>query len=258
MATHLKELFYKAKLGSKIMYFHQGGGTFPDTNRFPLNAKDFLRFSKQDLKTDGDTRGLINALTNIKRAIDCHIDGVFDALGVKVDKKNPELDNFLSYFKSDDNTSYKLKIIESLNLAPSFIVSETRLLRHKLEHHYEIPAIKEVERAYDVAELFISAVQGKLRGILDEFCISDSYYDKESTGKLYFNYSPDDALISSKGYMNHKYDYEIRPDNPLYYFFLRLIISCEDEFELTETITAIFKYINHGAPKPDLKLGYYL
>ena len=52
-----------------------GSGTSLEYDGFDINASEFMKYAEMDLD-QGTTQGLVNALTNAKRAIDCQIDSV--------------------------------------------------------------------------------------------------------------------------------------------------------------------------------------
>ncbi|MEF2965891.1 hypothetical protein V3851_08625 [Paenibacillus sp. M1] len=61
-----------------------------------------------------------------------------------------------------DGVPLKLQFLQSLNIAPHFIISKIRKLRNNLEHEYSLPTFDEVKEAIEVADLFINATENKV------------------------------------------------------------------------------------------------
>ena len=80
-----KEIFKDIKLDYTSLSIEFGDYNQFDFFNFDISPKEYLTFAKEDLKIDND-RGLINALSNAKRAIDCLIESVLK--GLKIDCKN--------------------------------------------------------------------------------------------------------------------------------------------------------------------------
>lgn len=248
MDTILLEILKVSKINLTDMTLRNVSGTSLQENIFDISPKDFLRFAKEDLK-DGDERGYINSITNSKRAIDSQIDETIEKLISKSDNFNPIVNDFLNYFEFDSDIPIKLKIIHSLNLAPSLLISKSRTLRNKLEHIYKKPEVQEVKEALDVAELFIGSVTGKLGTIWTEFEIVD-WKNNElifefSEKKFKIDYKKNGELITS---------HIIDSNNIEFYGLLRLMISSNDEIEIENTFKILLKQINHPIPIENIKL----
>ena len=54
-----------------------------------VEPDEYLKFAEMDLLSNSD-HGLINALSNAKRAIDCQIANIFYALGLRLPKYFPD------------------------------------------------------------------------------------------------------------------------------------------------------------------------
>ena len=112
---------------------------------FELKVKDFLDFASDDLKGDS-LRETINALSNIKRSIDC----LFDSLLFVV--------NFLEDSKRDKwSFPEKMNFLGEIGIIAPYVLSRINSMRNLLEHEFRKPDRKEVEVAYDVATLLYSA-----------------------------------------------------------------------------------------------------
>lgn len=251
MRDNLLTLIKQTRLNLQKAFIHPGSGEFASHNLFPINPKDFLKYSKQDLKEGGD-KGLINSLTNAKRAIDCQIDEVLKMFKIEIIKgKNPVIERFLACFDLVEESYFKLRLIEALNLAPSLIIAQTREIRNKLEHYYEIPDIVEVKRAHDIASLFISSIQGKFRGFYTQFEINNSpIYDFNihHTPTIWFNLTMDKGRFTFGTHYEDDSSHGIDSKDELFYGLLRLMFSMDDEDELNESFKVILKQIAHPIP----------
>lgn len=121
-------------------------------------------------------RGLTNALSNAKRAIDCQADSFITCLGLDPEDLAKQLGHIgLGEFKQNTDaqgdSALKFRFIASLGVATPAIISRMRKLRNILEHEYRRPRRRDVCDAIDVAELFIQACHGHLRSAWQMFSI---------------------------------------------------------------------------------------
>ncbi len=149
MKTTLLRLLQEIRIDLTNTIIIPQGGSYYIENIFELMPKDFLRFAKMDFKLKDD-RGIINSLTNAKRAIDCQVDEIFEKCGITINDFDYEIKEFIKLFELDDDIPLKLKFIHALNLAPSNLISKTRNIRNKLEHSYRKPTISEAKEALDL------------------------------------------------------------------------------------------------------------
>lgn len=248
MDTILLEILKVSKINLTDITLRTVFGTSLQENIFDISPKDFLRFAKEDLK-EGDERGFINSITNSKRAIDSQIDETIEMLISKSDNFNPIVNDFLDYFEFESDIPIKLRIIHSLNLAPSLLISKSRTLRNKLEHIYKKPEVQEVKEALDVAELFIGSVSSKLGLIWTEFEIVDW-----KNNELIFEFLEKKFKIDYKKNGKLMTSYIIDSNNIEFYGLLRLMISSNDEIEIEKTFKILLKQIKHPIPIENIKL----
>jgi hypothetical protein len=266
MKDKLLNILKSSKLDLTKLYLIPEGGSELQKSTFEISPKDFLRFAKQDLK-EGNEKGFINSLTNSKRAIDCQVDNAMESLGIKSQNFNPEFKEFVKLFDFEEDIPIKLKIIHSINLAPSLIISKTRTLRNKLEHIYQKPKLSEVKEALDVADLFIRSVEGKLYIVLTEFFITDEKNHCEESGwkvftNLDFSFNSEELnfKISLKEDRNSNKTIEdvvINAMDKEFCGLLGLMISNNDEVEVEDSLKALLKFIGHPIPseKVSVELG---
>lgn len=255
---------------SNLVIERLGGGALGTNSE--LTAKDFIRFAKTDIKEDS-TKGLVNSLTNAKRAIDCQIDNALEEFGIDINDCAAEfLIKQLGIDKK--NLPYKLKLVQALGLAPSGLTSKVRNLRNKLEHYYKIPKRNEVEEAIEIAELFILSMESKTKILDDHFIISSSNHNRIDTlkamnEKKYDIHFPShyntQIIINFDSYakkielMPVKDDKQKRKtiykcDNGLYFYFLRLINHLDEKSESEDDLKLILNYINHPIPNQNIKI----
>ncbi|GAE27476.1 hypothetical protein JCM9140_3624 [Halalkalibacter wakoensis JCM 9140] len=142
------------------------GNSYVDLEIFELTPEDFVSFSETNF-SEGSREGLIDALSNAKRAIDCQVDWILSYLGYDYknfkDEKYSYLGEVILDFESElnikINCSLKLRFIQALEIAPAFLVSKIRNIRNEMEHNYISPNEHEVREAIDIAKLFVNATQ---------------------------------------------------------------------------------------------------
>ena len=126
---------------------------------------EFLKFSEDDLLR-GDKQGLVNALTNAKRAIDSQIDKIFGCFGILKQRNFPQ----------------KMQILQDMGLVAPRIIVKVSKLRNLLEHEYKLPDKEQVEDAVDIADLFVLALDSNLDNFPDTFYIRTFINDKKRKG----------------------------------------------------------------------------
>lgn len=137
---------------------------------YPLAPKSFLKIAKEDFR-DRSERGLVNALSNAKRAIDCQTDTFLSAIGFSPKDIQKQLGNAviagLKQFVSNPGQPLKFQVLESLGIVTPAIVSRVRRIRNLLEHQYKMAAAAAVRDAIDVASLYLSACEGSMNTFLE-------------------------------------------------------------------------------------------
>ena len=261
MTTILLQLLKDTKIDLTKAYLVPSGGSGDFDSKFDLTSKNFLRFAKQDLKSEDD-RGIINSLTNSKRAIDCQTDKALEKCGIKSNGFDLDIKAFVEHFDLDEDVPIKLKIIHALNLAPSILISKTRTFRNKLEHFYKKPTIDEAKEALDVADLFIRSVEGKFKMLTNEFSLTDeTNYDNNSDhwgfkNGLIFSFDTDNRNFSVGKLINKKKTERLIIDCNFteYSGLLRLMFSIDDEIDLDETLKVLLKQLEHPMPTEKVSL----
>ena len=107
-------------------------------------AEDFLKFAMNDSK-GRNLRSWVNALGNVKRAIECRVDSL--------------LYNYCLHKKSEKerwNFPTKIEIIQQLGIIAPRILKKINKKRNELEHRYVKPTEADVDDALDIATLFLA------------------------------------------------------------------------------------------------------
>lgn len=275
MNTFLKN-FTDLKIDpTQLVIDNLGGGSLG--NNFELSPKDFIRFAKEDFKTDS-TRGLINAITNAKRAIDCQIDNALTGFGLAMDNIDKSSEFLIKDLNlNQKNLPFKLKLIQALGLAPGGLTSKVRNLRNKLEHYYKIPKNQEVEEAIEIAELFILSIESKTKILDDHFIISSKNFERLDSMELHksgtYNFMEPQLYQTQLrvNFCTNKKKIEIIPtkenkqkrkiiykcDNSVYYYLIRLINHLDEKNDSEDDIKLLLKHCNHPIPVNNIKLSEF-
>lgn len=128
-----------------------------------IDAEDFLKFAKEDSKGQ-DLRSCVNALGNVKRAIECRIDSV---LYVYCLHKKSEKEKW--------DFPKKIEIIEQLGIVAPNILRKINKKRNELEHRYVKPTKEEVGDGLDVANLFLAYTSRLVADPLTFFSVVGDY-----------------------------------------------------------------------------------
>lgn len=277
MDIELNKVLLDLKIDFNKTIIERVNGSGSICNNFDLSARDFIRFSKEDF-SDNSKKGLINALTNTKRAIDCQIDNVLVEFGIGFEKIDSASEVFVkNVIGTKIDVSYKLKLIQALGFAPSNLTSKVRTLRNKLEHYYKIPSKSVIEEAIEIAELFILSIESKTKFYDSHFIISSlNFFEKDilddmKKGKycivepqhfstqisVDFNFHDKQVIITPVKENIKKKRITITPSSTLYYYFLRILNYLDDQFDCEISIKDLLKYCNHPLPEKNIKIAEY-
>lgn len=118
--------------------------------------KNYLLYAQDDLESTLPHKH-INALSNAKRAIDCQLDNICDAFGLRKQRNFPQ----------------KMELIGEIGLVAPRIVRKVIRVRNLLEHEYYDPDDSETEDAVDVATLFLEATARPFRSFMEDYFVAD-------------------------------------------------------------------------------------
>jgi hypothetical protein len=139
--------FYDAK--DQVPFFYlapsRWSGEVPPPYDSSLLPRHYLEFAIRDLD-DQTPRGLVNAFSNIKRALHFLIDSLLHQYGA-----------FIHYKRA--NFPVKLRLLDTMGILPITLMKNLNVERNLLEHEYAVPSQRRVEEAVDVAKLILMATE---------------------------------------------------------------------------------------------------
>ena len=112
---------------------------------FNVNPEEYIEYARSDFK-ENQNRGLINALSNAKRALHCQLDVILYVFGL-----------FEKSRRKNWNFPTKLELINKLIPSAPKLLNKINRKRNLLEHDYIVPDKNEVEDFIDIVELFQQA-----------------------------------------------------------------------------------------------------
>lgn len=146
---------------------------------YEVSPITFLKFAYRDLQ-NYDDYGIVNAITNAKRAIDCEVDKFINCIGY-VPKKLPatvrEFNKRYTQLYGNIAVKPKFILLRALGIAPITLISQMRDVRNLLEHEYQLSEYSKALEAVEIAELFVGTVDNALNNFRDLIYISN---DKNS------------------------------------------------------------------------------
>lgn len=227
---------------------------------FDITPDDFLRFACQDFENKNN-RGIVNAITNAKRAIDCQVDKFLASIGYGPNAGLPQnVKDYIkqySMFNKHVNIPERLKLVRALGVAPSNLISKIRGIRHLLEHQYKLPAEAQVAEAIEIATLFIGAVDN----VLNSFIV---YFHIYSEGPMQEGHLPENHLTIAfeeghfeiTGFVNHQEigNIKISKNESSYLELLRLNIAVSINTNVDTAIYAILQTIECKIPQNMVKV----
>ena len=185
---------------------------------FKVKTEDFLVFAKIDMQND-DLHHQINAISNIKRAIECQIDSLLIRFGL-----------FSKSKKKHWTFPEKVEILNEIGIISPEFLRKINRYRNLMEHEYSIPDREKVEDGYDVASLFIKYTEKFLYNALTKFELSNNgnewcwvKFDYKQ-GKFTF----EDGMLGSQIIQ------EIGQDNPEYLQYVKWFVSMIEKREKTK------------------------
>lgn len=135
-------------------------------SKFEINAQEYLQYAMDDLKNAHTTHGLINAVSNIKRAQDCRLDTILSFWGMY---EYTKVRNF--------RVHHKLEILKDMGIIAPSLLRKINKYRNGAEHDYIKPDREKVEDFCETVELFLGYTDNFLRDKFDGEIEKDNYYD---------------------------------------------------------------------------------
>ncbi|MCK4357906.1 MAG: hypothetical protein KAW92_04060 [Candidatus Cloacimonetes bacterium] len=225
---------------------------FDIDDNFDISPEKYLVYAKKDFKSTDD-RGLINSLSNSKRAIDCQIDVILKYLNLNLNYNN--ILNFCNHFVDDEQSlPFKLKVIKAYNLAPVITISNIRNLRNKVEHEYKIPNKTEVISAIELAELFVQSLKSKYEKMFS-FEITDIKHQKN---KQYISGILFDIFDNILTISYNRKRVSVDNENDFYPIIIAMMLSVyQDQDNFIEYLKYFVNLYNHKIPSGKVKIKRY-
>lgn len=129
----------------------------------PITPKEYLAFADKDLLL-GTTHGLINAISNAKRAINCQITSLLTVLGIE----------------NTGDIQSKLQRFEDIGLLAPRVSNNIYKLESLLENQFCKPSKKEVEDAINIATLFVDTTDKIFLTYMDSWWVTKESSEKQS------------------------------------------------------------------------------
>ncbi len=138
---------------------------------YEISAEEFLDFAENAIMAE-TKEGIVNAISNLKRAIDCEMDLFFESINLKsiFDKNNLKFEK-------------KSKFLSDIGMFPIQSINKLNLIRNKMEHEYRAPLIADLytyyELVWDVVKIIdlhleLLYTNGEINMVLKKG--SDEYY----------------------------------------------------------------------------------
>ena len=109
------------------------------------------------------------------------------------------------------------------------IINKVNKNRNFLEHEFKLPSKENIEDALDIANLFVSAVNGVLKAVLTDFYIKEGSGDLDD-GKLenciYFSFDDEKKELEVTLYKNdEEFHSTVAANHPKYKSIIKLILT---------------------------------
>ena len=242
----------------KQIHVRHDGGVILDFE-YPLTPKFFLQCAQEDLLQKG-ARGLVNALTNAKRAIDCQTDTFLSALGFSPNNLAKQLGKdsvkSLQAFCTNQDQPLGFRVLESLGLVTTSLVARVRKIRHLLEHQYKKPTRKAVSDAIEIASLYVRACGGAMTTFLEDVSIGGPevrhpiHSDIETFERdlsIAKSYSASSLRVQLYDWSQYEVAIiEVPPSDPLYLALLRVLFAVREKSGISDAIA--FAVTSSGWP----------
>jgi hypothetical protein len=201
------DFYFPEPSGDRILY----------NSKFDISPREFLHHAEQNIFSSNDL-DLINGISNLKRAIDCSLDGFFASLGIlkklksiKIERRKVSISDKLSFI--GEIADFTPKSINRLNK-----------VRNELEHDYKRPRVLDMEVYYDLVFALIIVNENlcfmhSTIGFIDNSERFISKYDI-NTGSISFSKIPlDEKEINEDN--SYSFDITLKDGIPLFLFGLK-------------------------------------
>lgn len=111
--------------------------------------EEYLNFARRDA-VEGDKRGYINAITNVKRAIDSQLDVILEMYGL-----------LRVSIKEKWAFPKKIEVIQKIGLVSPNILNVISSKRVQVEHYHKDPAKEDITEFLGITEMFLELFKSR-------------------------------------------------------------------------------------------------
>ena len=132
---------------------------------YDISSEEFLYFAENAIASE-TKEGIVNAVSNLKRALDCEMDMFFESINLKriFDKRNLKFEK-------------KTQFLANIGLFPIQTINKLNFMRNKLEHEYKTPEIYDLHTYYELVWSVVKILDLYLELL---YTNGDEYYDAQS------------------------------------------------------------------------------
>lgn len=139
----------KSMLNSTLEAFNPESRCLPFNvkSSFEIAPREYLRFAEDELDKNTSV-SLINCVAHLKRALDCQLDTYLHAFNLR------EL-----FKKRSLKIEKKLEFTGAIGYLNSRSLVRLNTIRNKMEHHYAIPDIQDIEVYFDLVTAMVHILE---------------------------------------------------------------------------------------------------
>jgi len=163
-----------------------GSDSIPDLPEYEIHPREFFGYAEEEMEDLKSNRSVVNCISNLKRAMDSQVDILLYSLNLQKLYKDKRL-----------GFDRKIGFINKCGFFNKGSLSRINTIRNKLEHHYELPSIEDIEVYFDLVYAFIIVLEGGITTVGREsertFSVVEWKEDDsepEEIGELYSSYKP--------------------------------------------------------------------
>lgn len=136
-----------------------------------ISPEEFLNFAENAIVSESK-EGMISAISNLKRALDCEMDMFFESI------------NLNSIFKKKSlKFEKKTQFLADIGLFPIKTINKLNSIRNKMEHEYKAPEISDLHAYYElvwsvvrIVDLYLELLHVKGEIYLVLYSENNEYY----------------------------------------------------------------------------------
>ncbi|EPU2898376.1 hypothetical protein ACVU7V_004401 [Vibrio vulnificus] len=195
---------------------------------FALTSHQFLAFANKDLESNGE-HGLVNALTNAKRAIDCQVDAILNTFGIKKKRSFPA----------------KMEQFAELGMIAPRILNRIIRLRNYLEHEYVLPDQERVEDAVDTATLFIAVTDRVYRMFTNYISIGrdDNHEDLDVALSVRYEIGQQEIQLCVQVNFEEVFNQTYDPSQAEYMPTIKLLMEIDYQYSSISEVQAVQNFV---------------